>query len=251
MIRKNKLVVVMPAYNAGRTLERTYGEIPHDVVDEVILTDDASSDDTVKIAEHLGIRVVRHERNLGYGGNLKTCFREALVAGADICVSLHPDYQYSPKLITAMAEMIASGEYDFVIGSRILGGGALAGGMPVYKYVSNRFLTAFQNLLFHKNFSEYHTGYRAWSRRILETLPLSRNSDNFIFDNQMFAQALYCEFRGGEVACPCRYIPECSSISACRSLDYGFGVLRVGLEYRLCKMGLINRRLFDSCSAAR
>src|SRR5271165_6908899 len=211
MISGKRVAIVLPAYNASRTLQRTYDDIPHDVVDDIILTDDASSDDTVALARKLGIHTLRHDRNRGYGGNQKTCYTAALARGADIVVMLHPDYQYTPKLITAMASMIASGEFDAVLASRILGRGALVGGMPVYKYISNRVLTLLQNILMRQKLSEYHTGYRAWSRSVLQRLPLLACSDDFVFDNQMLAQAAWFGFRIGEISCPTKYFPEASS----------------------------------------
>ncbi|MEH3118758.1 MAG: glycosyltransferase family 2 protein [Methylorubrum populi] len=238
MLHGKTVVVVMPAYNAARTLHRTVAEIPRDVVDEVILIDDASSDDTARIADELGLRTLVHPNNRGYGGNQKTCYRVALERGADIVVMLHPDYQYAPRLVTAMASMIVSGEYDAVLASRILGNGALAGGMPRWKYVANRGLTLVQNLLMGQKLSEYHTGYRAWSRTVLERLPLLRCSDDFVFDNQMLAQAVHAGFRLGEISCPTRYFPEASSINFRRSVVYGLGVLGTSLEYRAHRMGL-------------
>ncbi|OGH59639.1 MAG: glycosyl transferase family 2 [Candidatus Lindowbacteria bacterium RIFCSPLOWO2_12_FULL_62_27] len=245
MLHGKKIVVVMPAYNAARTVRRTYEEIPKDIVDDVILTDDASSDETVELARALPIRVVRHDRTTGYGGNQKTCYREALKAGADIVVMIHPDYQYTPKLITAMAAMIALGEFDVVLGSRILGGAALRGGMPAYKYVSNRFLTLLQNFFMGQKISEYHTGYRAWDRRVLERLPVLENSDDFVFDNQMLAQAFYFGFRIGEISCPCRYEADSSSINFSRSVRYGLGVLGVTARYVLQRWGAMRFSLFD------
>ncbi|MFM7784979.1 MAG: glycosyltransferase family 2 protein, partial [Gammaproteobacteria bacterium] len=215
-------------------------EVPRDVVDEVILVDDCSNDRTDELARSLGLRTIRHERNLGYGGNQKTCYTEALEAGADVVVMLHPDYQYTPSLVTAMAAMITSGQYDAVLGSRILGRGALAGGMPVYKYVANRLLTLIENLLLGYKFTEYHTGYRAWSSRLLQTLPLGRNSDDFVFDNQMLVQACHFGFRIGEISCPTRYFDEASSISFARSVRYGIGVLATALRYRLHHWGLLD-----------
>ncbi|MDH3972664.1 MAG: glycosyltransferase family 2 protein [Deltaproteobacteria bacterium] len=245
MIHNKKIVVVMPAYHAGRTLEITYNDIPFDVVDDVVLVDDYSSDDTVKKAAQLGIKhIIVHEENKGYGGNQKSCYRQAINLGADIVVMVHPDYQYAPKLITAMASMIASGEYDVVLGSRILGTGALKGGMPFYKYIANRFLTLIENILLGHKLSEYHTGYRAFSREVLEGLPLNRNGDDFVFDNQMLAQAIYFEYRIGEISCPTRYFAEASSISFKRSVVYGFGVLATALKFRLHKMGLKKIPLF-------
>lgn len=233
MISGNKLVVVMPAYNAEKTLRQTYSELPLEYVDEVVLVDDASRDNTAQVAKELGIRTIVHPVNGGYGANQKTCYKAALELGADIIVMVHPDYQYSPRLVTAMASMITSGHYDVVLGSRILGGGALKGGMPYYKYISNRFLTAFENMILGVKLSEYHTGYRAFSRKVLETLPFELNSDNFIFDNEMLAQAVAYDFRIGEISCPTKYFPEASSISFLPSLRYGFGVLATSLKYLL------------------
>jgi glycosyltransferase involved in cell wall biosynthesis len=238
MLHGRKIVVVLPAYFAANTLERTYAEIPRDIVDEVLLVDDASTDGTLELARSLGIRALQHDKNRGYGANQKTCYRAALELGADIVVMLHPDYQYDPRLISAMAAMVASDIYDLVLGSRILGGQAIAGGMPRYKYVANRFLTLVENWLLGTKLSEYHTGYRAYSRRILETLPLDRNSDDFVFDNEVIVQAVAAGFRIGEVSCPARYFPEASSISFERSVRYGFGVLRAGIRYRLARWGL-------------
>ena len=238
MILSKRVTVVLPAYNAARTLERTYAEIPKDVVDDIILTDDASHDATAEIARTLGLHTIRHERNLGYGGNQKTCYAAALARGADIVVMLHPDYQYTPRLVTAMASMIASGDYDAVLASRILGGGALAGGMPLYKYVANRALTAAQNVLLGSKLSEFHTGYRAWSRKVLERLPLLACSDDFIFDNQMIAQAIAFDFRIGDISFPTRYFAEASSIDFPRSVTYGLGVLETSIAFRLNRWGL-------------
>jgi len=232
MIANLKVVVVLPAYQAAKTLERTVTEIPPGVADEILLVDDASSDETVEVARRLGLKTFVHARNLGYGGNQKTCYREALKLGADIVVMLHPDYQYSPKLVGAMAQMVASGHYDIVLGSRILAQSAVAGGMPRYKYISNRLLTFFQNALMKQKLSEYHTGYRAYSRRVLETLPLERNSDDFIFDNQLLCQAIEAGFPIGEISCPTRYAPEASSINFSRSVVYGLGVLKCAWQYR-------------------
>jgi glycosyltransferase involved in cell wall biosynthesis len=251
MIAKRRVAVVLPAYNAARTLRQTYAEIPHDVVDDVILTDDASRDDTVAIAQDLGLQVLRHDRNRGYGGNQKTCYTAALARGADIIVMLHPDYQYTPRLVTAMASMIASDQYDVVLASRILGRGALVGGMPVYKYVSNRVLTLAQNILMSQKLSEYHTGYRAWSRAVLERLPLLACSDDFVFDNQMLAQAAWFGFRIGEISCPTKYFPEASSINFRRSVTYGIGVLRTSVQYRMQCLGLIHSPLFTDSTGAR
>ncbi|WP_419729838.1 glycosyltransferase family 2 protein [Lichenicola sp.] len=250
MIANQRIAVVLPAYNAARTLRQTYGEIPHDVVDDVILTDDASTDETVQVAAELGIHTVRHLRNKGYGGNQKTCYAEALARGADIVIMLHPDYQYAPKLVTAMASMLASGEYDVVLGSRILGKGALAGGMPRYKYVANRGLTLVQNILLNAKLSEYHTGYRAWTKQVLTRLPLDACSDDFVFDNQMLAQSLYFGFRVGEISCPTRYFPEASSINLQRSIVYGLGVLRTSAGYRLQRLGLRKSALYRPAAPA-
>jgi len=225
MIAGKKVVVVLPAYQAGRTLERTVAEISREVADEILLVDDASRDDTVGVAQRLGLRTLVHERNLGYGGNQKTCYREALKLGADIVVMLHPDYQYSPRLLGAMAHMVASGHYDVVLGSRILAQSAREGGMPVYKYLANRLLTFTQNLLMGQKLSEYHTGYRAYARQVLETLPLEQNSNDFIFDNEILCEAIRAGFRIGEISCPTRYFPEASSIGPGRSIVYGIGVL--------------------------
>ena len=233
MLNGQKIVIVMPAYNAEHTLRRTLDEVPTDVVDEVILVDDYSHDRTYELAQNLGLRALRHDANRGYGANQKTCYAAALARDADVVVMLHPDYQYAPRLITAMAAMITSGEFDAVLGSRILGRGALQGGMPFYKYIANRFLTLAENLLLGYKFTEYHTGFRAWSRILLESLPIERNSNDFVFDNQMLVQACHFGFRIGEISCPTRYFPEASSISFRRSLIYGFGVLWTALRYRL------------------
>ena len=238
MINNKKLIVVLPAYNAELTLERTYREIPLDIVDEVILVDDASSDKTVQLAKSLGITTFQHNLNRGYGGNQKTCYEAALKLGADIVVMVHPDYQYTPKLIIPMASMIAFGVYDCVLGSRILGGGALAGGMPLYKYIFNRLLTATQNLLLSQKISEYHTGYRAFSKELLSSLPLDRNSDDFVFDSQMLVQIIQAKFSIGELSCPTKYFPEASSINFPRSVKYGLGCLWSAIQFRLRKLGL-------------
>lgn len=230
----------MPAFNAGKTLEQTYREIPFDVVDEVLLVDDASQDDTVKVAQRLGVKSFIHKNNQGYGGNQKTCYFEALRLGADIVVLLHPDYQYSPKIIPALAGLVARGEYDVALGSRILGGKALQGGMPLYKYLSNRFLTAVQNICLGGNLSEYHTGFRAFSKEVLLTLPLRENSDDFLFDNQILAQAIYFGFSVGEIPCPAHYFPEASCINFPRSVKYGLGVLWTSLQFLLHKKDWIN-----------
>ena len=244
MIHGKKVVVVLPAYNAAATLEKTYSEIPFDIVDDVIIVDDASTDETVAVANQLGIHTVVHPRNLGYGGNQKTCYREALERGADVVVMLHPDYQYTPKLVTAMASMVAIGQYQMVLASRIISGGALKGGMPLYKYISNRFLTLFENILLGQKISEYHTGYRAFARELLADLPLHHCSNDFVFDNEMIAQTVYFGYSVGEVSCPTKYFPEASSINFRRSVKYGFGVLRTALTFRLQKMRLGHYRIF-------
>jgi len=239
MLHGQRIIAVLPAYNAARTLEKTYSEISREVVDDVILVDDASRDGTVERARLLGIRhILRHPENRGYGGNQKTCYRKALDLGADIVVMVHPDYQYTPKLIPAMGSIIASGLYDVVLASRILGTGALRGGMPRWKYLANRLLTLFQNLLLGQKLSEYHTGYRAFSRRVLETLPLEENSDDFVFDNEMLVQVIHFGFSIAEVTCPTRYEPESSSISFRRSLRYGLGVVRTTLAASLHRRGI-------------
>jgi glycosyltransferase involved in cell wall biosynthesis len=244
MLNGKKIVVVLPAYNAAKTLELTYQEIPFEFVDDVVLVDDASRDDTAEIARRLGIHTIVHEQNRGYGGNQKTCYRTALGLGADIVIMLHPDYQYTPRLLAAMAAMIAYGEFDCVLASRILGIGALKGGMPRYKYLSNRVLTLVENLLLGHKLSEYHTGYRAFSREVLERLPLDVNSDDFVFDNQMLAQVVWYGYRVGELSCPTKYFPEASSINFRRSVVYGLGVLGTGLAFRLSRLGLAHSRLF-------
>ncbi len=246
MIHEKKVAAVMPAYHAENTPEKTYREIPFDVVDDVVLVDDCSDDRTVERARELGINnVLVHKKNLGYGGNQKTCYKEALGLDADIVVMLHPDYQYTPKLITAMASMIASGEFDVVLGSRILGTGALKGGMPIYKYMANRFLTFVENLLLGYKLSEYHTGYRAFSKEVLQNLPLEYNSDDFVFDNQMLVQAIYFNYRIGEISCPTKYFADASSISFKRSVVYGIGVLGAAAKFRLQKMGVKEFILFS------
>ena len=244
MLNGKKIVVVMPSYNAAETLARTVDEIPREIVDDILVVDDASSDASVAVAGDLGLTVFVHDKNFGYGRNQKTCYREALGRGADIVVMVHPDYQYSPNLIVPMAGMIAYGEYDAVIGSRILGKGALAGGMPVYKYISNRFLTLFQNLVMGFKLSEYHTGFRAFSREVLEALPLDENSDDFVFDNQMLAQIVHFGFRIGEISTPARYFPGASSINFSRSVRYGVGVVATSLSFRLHRMRVIRSRIF-------
>jgi glycosyltransferase involved in cell wall biosynthesis len=240
MLNNKRVVVVLPAYNAAKTLRRTVDEIPHDIVDEVILTDDASRDNTSDLAQELGLTTIRHDSNRGYGGNQKTCYTAALARGADIVVMVHPDYQYTPKLVSAMASMIAYGEYDGVLASRILGRGALKGGMPLYKYIANRGLTFVENILIREKMSEYHTGYRAWSRELLLRLPLRSCSDDFVFDNQMVVQAVHFGFRIGEISCPTKYFDEASSINFQRSVTYGFAVLRTALGLRLKRWGLAN-----------
>jgi len=232
MLEGKKITVVMPAYNAAATLRQTYDALPKQIVDDVILVDDASRDRTVAVARELGIHVVVHADNLGYGGNQKTCYRVALERGADVIVMLHPDYQYSPRLVPAMASMVVSGEYDLVLGSRILGKGALAGGMPLYKYVANRVLTFIENILVGHRLSEYHTGFRAWDAGALSKLPLASYSNDFVFDNQILIGAIGAGLRVGEISCPTRYTPESSSISFTRSVTYGVGVLGVALRYR-------------------
>ena len=246
MFNGKKIVVVMPAYNAAQTVTRTVEEVlQQKIVDEIILVDDRSRDETVQVAKSLpGVRVHVHEKNTGYGGNQKTCYRLALAAGADIIIMVHPDYQYTPRLIPAMASMIANDLHPCVLASRILGGYSLRGGMPVWKYVANRFLTAAENLLLGAKLSEYHTGYRAFSRGVLQKLDLSHNSDDFVFDNEMLAQILWHGFTIGEVSCPTKYFQEASSINFSRSVKYGFGCLGVGLKFRLAKMGLIKSALF-------
>jgi glycosyltransferase involved in cell wall biosynthesis len=245
------VTVVLPAYNAARTLERTIAEIPRDVVDDIILTDDHSSDDTAALSRRLGLHTIRHDRNRGYGGNQKTCYSAALARGADIVVMIHPDYQYSPRLITAMASMIASGHYSVVLASRILGHGALAGGMPLYKYIANRGLTFVENILSGQKLSEYHTGYRAWDRAVLARLPLLRCSDDFVFDNQMLALAIRQGFAIGEISCPTRYFEEASSINFRRSVIYGLGVLRTAMALWLDRKGLRRSALFADGASGR
>lgn len=245
MLHDEKIIVVLPAYNAEKTLKKTYDDIPKDIVDEVLLTDDHSSDHTVEMARQLGISVYVHEENRGYGANQKTCYQEALKKGADIVIMLHPDYQYPPKLITAMAGVIVSGMFDAVLGSRILGGMALKGGMPLYKYISNRILTLIENILLGQKFSEYHTGYRAFSREVLLTLPLLENSDDFVFDNEMLVQAVHFGFRIGEITAPSQYTKESSSISFRRSVVYGLGVISCGMKFVLQKLGVARFAIFN------
>lgn len=245
MLNKRKIVVVLPAFNAARTLEQTYREIPLDIVDDVLLVDDGSADSTVSLAGSLGIDTVLHDRNYGYGRNQKSCYREALMRNADIVIMVHPDYQYTPKLITAMASMIAFDVYDVVLGSRIIGGGAFEGGMPLYKYVANRFLTAFENLVVGSKLSEFHTGYRAFSRKVLETLPLNENSDDFVFDNEMLVQIIFFGYRIGEISCPTRYFADASSIGLAKSVRYGIGVIITTLKCLLHRLQLRKDPVFD------
>jgi len=245
MVLGKKLVVVLPAYNAGLTIEKTYSEIPFDIVDEVILVDDASIDNTVEVAQKIGVKhIIKHQTNKGYGGNQKSCYDKALSLGADIVIMLHPDYQYTPKLIPSMANIIAQDLYQSVLGSRILGKGALKGGMPKYKYVFNRFLTFSQNILMNQKLSEYHTGYRAFSKEILERINYHANSDDFVFDNQMLAQVFYAGYEIAEVTCPTKYFDEASSINFSRSMKYGMGVLGVSFEYFFNKLGLKKSEIF-------
>ena len=244
MIQGKKIIVVMPAYNAEKTLRITFDELPHEYIDEVILVDDASRDHTVHIARELGIKTFLHPLNQGYGANQKTCYQEALNQGADIVVMIHPDYQYSPKLVTAMASMVASDHYDVVLGSRILVGGALKGSMPTYKYIANRFLTLIENILLGVKLSEYHTGFRAYSRRVLETLPLKNNSNDFVFDNELLVQSIYFGFQIGEISCPTKYFPDASSINFLRSVKYGIEVLATSIKYVLAKNGLKEFSIF-------
>ncbi len=247
MLNNKKIAVVLPAYNAAKTLEITYREIDFNIVDDVILVDDNSKDETIKEAQRLGIKhIVRHEKNKGYGGNQKSCYNKALELNADIVIMLHPDYQYTPKLIPSMSHLIASGLYNVVLGSRILGKGALAGGMPWYKYVANRLLTLFQNILMNAKLSEYHTGYRAFSREVLETVNYKANSDNFVFDNQMLAQIWYAGYEIAEITCPTKYFDDASSINIKNSSVYGMGVLKTALQFRLQKWGLGKFAIFKN-----
>ena len=244
MILGQKITIVFPAYNAERTLEKTYQALDRQVVDDIILVDDCSQDRTVEIARHLGLHVICHEQNRGYGANQKSCYRAAMERGAEVVVMVHPDYQYAPELVPAMGWLIACGLFDVVLGSRILGTGALQGGMPRYKYIANRVLTGFQNFLVSHKLSEYHTGYRAFSRKVLEGLPLEENSNDFVFDNQMLAQSIHFGYRIGEVTCPARYTAESSSINFRRSVIYGMGVLKTSFQFRLNRMGIFPSRLF-------
>ena len=245
MIGDKRIAVVLPAYNAEKTLEATVRELP-ELVDTCILVDDHSSDQTIAVAKRLGLRFFVHDRNYGYGRNQQTCYREALASGADVVIMVHPDYQYTPLLVTAMASMVAYDVYDVVLGSRIIGGQALRGGMPIWKYVANRFLTAWENFFLRVKLSEYHTGYRAFSRKVLSTLPLLENSDDFVFDNQMLAQCVRFGFRIGEVSCPTKYFAEASSINFRRSLQYGMGVLLTTLQFVLDRWGVVRFRIFSS-----
>ena len=241
MINNKKVVVIMPAYNAEKTLEQTYNDISQDFVDEIILVDDFSSDGTKEIAKKLNITTIVHDRNRGYGGNQKSCYKAALKANADIVVMLHPDYQYTPKLIPAIVSMMAFGEYDAVLASRMLGNSALKGGMPLYKFIANKFLTTFENIFTGEKLSEYHTGFRGFTREVLEKLPLEACDNDFIFDNEMIALLFYYKFKIGEVSCPTKYFKEASSINFVRSCKYGLGVLAVSLKYRLAKMGILTK----------
>jgi glycosyltransferase involved in cell wall biosynthesis len=246
MYKNKKIVVVLPAYNAALTLEKTYSEIPMELVDEVILCDDASKDNTIEVGKKLGIKhIISHEKNKGYGGNQKSLYNKALELGADIVIMLHPDYQYTPKLIPSMVNIIGEDLYDCVLGSRILGRGALEGGMPLYKYIANRFLTFTQNILVSHKLSEYHTGYRAFSKKLLQGINFNANDDDFVFDNEMLSQIIYKGFGIAEVTCPTKYFEEASSINFTRSTKYGLGVLRVSLIHRFCKMGLMKSKLYS------
>ncbi|MCC7028879.1 MAG: glycosyltransferase family 2 protein [Chitinophagaceae bacterium] len=245
MLNNKKIVVVLPAYNAGKTLEMTYAEIPFDIVDEVVLVDDVSKDNTVEVAEKLGIKhIIRHDKNKGYGGNQKSCYNKALELNADIVVMLHPDYQYTPKLIPAMCSIIAGELYPVVLGSRILGKGALRGGMPYYKYIFNRFLTFSENVLIGQKLSEYHTGYRAFSKEVLQSINFNVNNDDFVFDNEMLSQIFMKNFEIAEITCPTKYFEDASSINFSRSMKYGLGVLRVSMIHRLHKWHLIKSKLY-------
>lgn len=245
MLNGKKICVVLPAYNAASTLEQTYNEIPFDIVDEIVLVDDASSAKTTEKAKELGIsNIIRHEQNRGYGGNQKSCYAKALKLGADIIIMLHPDYQYTPKLIHSIASIIAYDVYPVVLASRILGKGALNGGMPKYKYIANRFLTLTQNILMSQKLSEYHSGYRAFSKEVFKKIDVSKNSEDFVFDNQMIAQIFYAGFEIGEVTCPTKYFKEASSINFSRSITYGLGVLGVSFQYRIAKLGIFKSTIF-------
>jgi len=245
MYNNQKVVVVLPAYNAALTLEQTYAEIPFDIVDEVVLVDDASKDDTVEVGEKLGIKhIIKHEQNTGYGGNQKSCYQKALTLGADIVIMLHPDYQYTPQLIPAMVSLIGNNLYPVVLGSRILGNGALKGGMPIYKYIANRLLTFGQNILVGQKLSEYHTGYRAFSKEVLENISFMKNSDDFLFDNQMLSQIIYKGYAIGEITCPTKYFEEASSINFSRSSTYGIGVIATSFKHFFNKMGLMKSKIY-------
>jgi len=249
MLHQKKIVVILPAYNASKTLENTYNDIPHHIVDDVVLTDDFSNDNTVAIAKDLGIKhIIEHNANLGYGANQKSCYSKAIELGADIIIMLHPDYQYNPKLIPSMADLIANNVYDVVLGSRILGKNALSGGMPIYKYISNRVLTFIQNLMMNQKLSEYHTGYRAFDASVLKSIPFKNNSNDFIFDNQLLAQCCYKGIVIGEISCPAKYEKDSSSINFRRSTIYGLGVLKVSFSYFLQRLKLYNFKLFKSLS---
>jgi glycosyltransferase involved in cell wall biosynthesis len=248
MIFNKKIVVVMPAYHAEKTIEMTYREIPMEFVDDVILVDDASCDQTVKIAQKLSIPTIVHLTNKGYGANQKTCYREALALGADIVIMLHPDYQYTPKLIPAMASMIASGQYDVVLASRIIGGGALKGGMPLYKYIANRFLTMTENIMLGTKLSEYHTGYRAFSKEVLASINYHANSDDFVFDNQMLSQIIYQKYEIAEITCPTKYFADASSINFRRSMKYGFGVLGTSFKHFFQRIGIAKYKIYQKPS---
>ena len=246
MYKGKKVIAVLPAYNASLTLEKTFNEIPTDLVDEVILCDDASSDNTAELANQIGIRhVIKHEKNKGYGGNQKSLYNKALELGGDIVIMLHPDYQYTPKLIPAMVNIIGDELYPVVLGSRILGKGALKGGMPMYKYIANRFLTLAQNILVNHKLSEYHTGYRAFSREVLMGINFNQNSDDFVFDNEMLSQIIYADFGIAEVTCPTKYFEEASSINFSRSMKYGLGVLRVSFNHFLCRLGVLKLKMYE------
>jgi len=251
VINKKKIIVVLPAYNAEKTLETTYNEIDFNIVDDVVLVDDCSNDNTIKIAERLGIsNILRHDTNKGYGGNQKSCYTKALELGADIIIMLHPDYQYTPLLLPSMSYLIANGLYHAVLGSRILGKGAIKGGMPIYKYLANRILTLTQNILLSAKLSEYHTGYRAFSKELLLSINYQSNSNNFVFDNQMLAQILFKEYEIAEITCPTKYFDDCSSINIKNSMIYGFGVLKTSIQFRLQKFRLCNYEIFDTKNAS-
>ncbi len=250
MIDNKKIVIVLPAYNAALTLKKTYQEIPFDIVDEVILVDDNSSDKTIEIGHELGIsHIIKHDKNRGYGGNQKSCYKKALEIGGDIIIMLHPDYQYTPKLIPSMAYLIANNVYQVVLGSRTLGKGALHGGMPLYKYIANRALTFFENVMLNQKVAEYHTGYRAFSREVLERINYEINSEDFVFDNQMLSQIIYFDYEIAEITCPTRYFEEASSINLQRSITYGLGVLKVSIVHRLCKWGLMKSKMYEPLMA--